>query len=227
MDCSYCSTGAIEGRLIRKLPPEEAAAELFRYKNAGFARFFFVDNTFNLPPSYAEALCDAIISRGLSISWRCIVYPWKITKRLAAKMAAAGCVEVSLGFESGCCPVLRRLNKHFRAADAARAASHFRACGISRMGFLLLGGPGETRHTVQTSLAWADSLELDTMKLTTGIRIYPETALAAAAVSEGITAPDDNLFFPRFYIRPELEGWLQETVGRWAEKRPGWFFQTP
>lgn len=43
----------------------------------------------------------------------------------------------------------------------------------------------------------------------------------------GTEAPDDNLFFPRFYIRPELEGWLQETAGRWAEKRPGWFFQSP
>jgi len=49
-----------------------------------------VDNTFNIPPSYATALCDRIIERNLNLSWRCIVYPWKIDEELAEKMAALG-----------------------------------------------------------------------------------------------------------------------------------------
>ena len=49
------------------------------------------------------------------------------------------------------------------------------------MGFLLLGGPGETRQSVEGSLAFADSLPLEMLKITTGIRIYPETPLAALA----------------------------------------------
>ena len=227
MNCSYCSTGAIEGRLIRKIPPEQAADALATYRQAGFTRFFFVDNTFNLPPSYAEALCDAIIDRGLDIHWRGIIYPWKITERLAAKMARAGCVEVSLAFESGAPPVLRRLNKQFSPADVEQAAACFKAHGISRMGFLLLGGPGETRETALESLQWADSLALENMKLTVGIRIYPETALAETAVREGMIAPAADLLFPAFYIRPELQTWLDETAEKWAQARPGWFFRSP
>jgi len=227
MNCSYCSTGAIEGRLIRKIPPERAVEALSRYTEAGFTRFFFVDNTFNLPPAYAERLCDAIINSGLSIAWRSIVYPWKITQQLASKMAEAGCTEVSLGFESGSEPVLKRLNKRFRPPDVRQAANIFKACRIARMGFLLLGGPGETRETALESLHWADSLGLDNMKLTVGIRIYPDTALATTAISEGIIAPADDLLIPKFYIQPELKTWLYETAAQWAAQRSHWFFKSP
>ncbi len=51
--------------------------------------------------------------------------------------------------------------------------------GIKRIGFLLLGGPSETRDTVEESLEFAESLRLDSLKITVGIRIYPHTPLAA------------------------------------------------
>ena len=60
------------------------------------------------------------------------------------------------------------------------------------MGFLMLGGPGETRESVLASLAFADSLELDALKISIGIRIYPHTALADQAVAtKEVIAPDD------------------------------------
>jgi radical SAM superfamily enzyme YgiQ (UPF0313 family) len=225
MDCSYCSTGAIEGRRIRKTQPTAAAEALACYRSAGFTRFFFVDNTFNLPPAYAEALCDAILDRRLSISWRAIVYPWKMTERLARKMAEAGCVEVSLGFESFSEPVLRSFRKRFGPADIRRAAECLEAQRIFRMGFLLLGGPGETRQTALESLRKADALGLESMKLTVGIRIYPETRLAETAAAEGVISPDADLLSPRFYVRSDIREWLTETASNWAEKRQGWFFR--
>jgi len=54
LDCSYCSTATIEGRLVRKRPLTSAMAELIALRNQGFRHFFFVDNTFNLPLSYAK-----------------------------------------------------------------------------------------------------------------------------------------------------------------------------
>ena len=227
MNCSYCSTGAIEGQIIRKTSLDRAIELLQRYTAAGFTNFFFVDNTFNLPPSYAEALCDGIIAEGLSISWRSIIYPWKLSERLASKMARAGCVEVSLGFESGAESMLKRFNKQFTPAHIMDAAGLFKKYSIRQMGFLLLGGPGETRETVMESLRFAEALGLESMKLTVGIRIYPETQIAETAISEGMIAPADTLLLPKFYIRPELSQWLYETAERWAENRPTWFFKSP
>jgi hypothetical protein len=95
------------------------------------------------------------------------------------------------------------------------------------MGFLLLGGPGETRETVMESLRFAEALGLDSMKLTVGIRIYPETALAETAIAEGMISNEDTLLFPKFYIQPELKDWLFQTAAEWAERFPNWFFKSP
>lgn len=90
------------------------------------------------------------------------------------------------------------------------------------MGFLLLGGPGETRETVEESLSFVDSLDLESVKVTIGIRIYPGTAVARTAVSEGLLDRDDRLLIPRFYLVPGLREWLPETVSRWLAGRPHW-----
>jgi radical SAM superfamily enzyme YgiQ (UPF0313 family) len=135
-------------------------------------------------------------------------------------MAEAGCVEVSLGFESGCPAILRKMNKTYDPAQVRAASELLRNYGISQIGFLLLGGPGETKESVRESLAFADSLKLDMLKLTMGIRIYPGTAVEKAAREEGMIAEGDDLLFPRFYLARGLEGWLGPTVSEWMIGRP-------
>lgn len=222
MKCSYCSTAAIEGTLLRKRSPSAAVDSLRRFADAGFRNFFLVDNTFNFPSSYASDLCDRIIAENLGIKLRCILYPWNVAESLVEKLAAAGCADVSLGFESGSKKVLRSLNKKFLPEEVRAISEMLKRHGIGRIGFLLLGGPGETRETVLESLEFADSLELEAMQVTIGIRIYPQTALAAAATAEGIVKPDDDLLLPRFYLAKGLEGWIEDTVSAWLETRPGW-----
>ena len=94
--------------------------------------------------------------------------------------------------------------------------------GIKQMGFLLLGSPGETKESVEESLVFADSLKLDSLKITAGVRIYPHTPLAKKAIEEGVIAPDDDLLFPRFYMAKGLGDWLPEILRSWAAARPRW-----
>jgi radical SAM superfamily enzyme YgiQ (UPF0313 family) len=143
---------------------------------------------------------------------------------LIEAMAKAGCREVSLGFESGCETILRPMNKRFGVKEICEASRLLAEFGIRRMGFLLLGGNGKTRASVEESLAFADSQSLDALKLTLGIRIYPQTDLARRAVEEDLLAPGDPLLLPRFYLVEELRPWLRETVARWAKGRSNWFF---
>jgi radical SAM superfamily enzyme YgiQ (UPF0313 family) len=96
----------------------------------------------------------------------------------------------------------------------------FADAGIFRRGFLMLGAPGETRESVEESLSFADSLRLDALKITVGLRIYPETPLAATALAEGIIRPDDDLLWPRFYLAPQLADWLPERIATYKASRP-------
>jgi radical SAM superfamily enzyme YgiQ (UPF0313 family) len=113
LGCTYCSTPTIEGRIIRRRTPERVVDAIVHHVEKGFRRFFFTDNTFNIPTSYSTRLCRKLAERGLDISWRCILYPGHLHSTLVKEMARAGCKEVSLGFESGCERILRGMNKRF------------------------------------------------------------------------------------------------------------------
>ena len=222
MHCVYCSTAAIEGSVIRKRTIGLVLNQIAAHVDAGFHHFYFVDNIFNFPLSYAKDLCRALAQSGLRIAWRSILYPGNVDEELVRLMAEAGCVEVSLGFESGCDQVLHAMNKRFTPETVRSTSELLKSAGIKRMGFLLLGGPGETRGTVERSFTFADSLDIEMLKVTIGIRIYPDTPLAAAAVRDNLISPDDDLLFPRFYMVPELNDWIHETAKRWKADRPHW-----
>jgi len=222
LHCSYCSTASIEGSRIRKRSPESVVRELARWHQAGFHRIFFVDNTFNLPPAYAKSLCDLLAREKLDLTWRCILYPGNVDESLVTAMARAGCEDVSLGFESGSQPVLDGMRKGFDTREIRRTAQMLGGAGIGRMGFLLLGGPDETKETVQESLEFVDSLHLEMVKVTIGIRIYPDTRLAEIARQQGVIGSGDDLLQPRFYLTPGLERWLRETLAEWMTTRGNW-----
>jgi radical SAM superfamily enzyme YgiQ (UPF0313 family) len=222
MQCSYCSTPAIEGKIIRRRSIASVVKAISGFFEAGFQHFYFVDNTFNLPATYAKALCDLLIASKLEIKWRCILYPRGMDEELIEKMAQAGCVEVALGFESGSPKILRSMNKKFLPEEVHHIAQLLQKYKINRMGFLLLGGPGESKETVLESLAFAEALNLESMKITMGIRIYPSTLLAQTAQREGVLTPGNNLLFPTFYLAQGLEPWLQDTLDQWMKCHLNW-----
>jgi radical SAM superfamily enzyme YgiQ (UPF0313 family) len=225
LNCSYCSTGTIEGRVLRRHSPEAIVQWIARWREAGVHQFYFVDNTFNLPPSHAKEICRKLIDHGLNTRWWSILYPKHVDKELVGLMARAGCEQVSMGFESGSERILKNMNKRFTLKEVRQISEMLSEHGIRRMGFLLLGSPGETRRSVEESLVFADSLKLDTLKITTGVRIYPHTSLAKKAIDDGVISSHDDLLLPRFYLAKGLENWLPETLKNWATTRPHWRIQ--
>jgi radical SAM superfamily enzyme YgiQ (UPF0313 family) len=212
--CSYCSTASIQGRKIRTRSPQATVELVARLASAGCKRFYFVDNSFNLPARQAFEICRWMTALAPGATWRCILYPHLVDEELVRALAGAGCTEVALGFESGCGRVLREMNKRFTPDDVRQASELLGAHGIRRIGFLLLGGPGETRDSVEQSLAFAASLRLEFLKITVGIRIYANTPLAGRAVVDGMIAPDDDLLAPRFYLARGLEPWIHERTAQ-------------
>jgi radical SAM superfamily enzyme YgiQ (UPF0313 family) len=145
-----------------------------------------------------------------------------VDEKLAELIYRAGGRDVALGFESGSDKMLKTLGKRFTTEDVRRISEIFGGQGVNRMGFLMLGAPGETRETVLESMEFAGSLELEMVKLTAGVRIYPHTKLARIAREKGIIEPEDDLFYPKFYMEPGLEDFILQTVEEWTKERPNW-----
>lgn len=220
LECTFCSTSAIEGRAIRRRSPRQMVKWLGELREAGCRNVNFVDNTFNLPPAYAKDLCRQVIQARLDLNLWCLIYPKSLDAELVELMRRAGCSQISFGFESGSDRILRSLHKRFDSREVSAISKRLAAAGIQRMGFLLLGCPGETKESVEESLGFADSLNLEALKITVGLRIYPQTPLARTAFAEGIISADEDLLLPRFYLTPELREWLPERVADYKTSRP-------
>ena len=59
---------------------------------------------------------------------------------------------------------------------------------------------------MEQSFAFADSLKLEALRLTAGVRIYPDTQLAETAENEGVITSQRNLLQSRFYLAQGLKG---------------------
>ena len=97
-----------------------------------------------------------------------------------------------------------------------------REFGIRQTGFLLLGGPGEDRASVEAGFALAESLRPEMMKVAVGVRIYPGTALARLAVREGLISAQADLLAPVFYLSSAVRDWLPERAQQEVRSHIGW-----
>ncbi len=221
--CIYCSSPIVEGNTLRLRDVQEVADEFSALGENHDIKFtIFTDSLFNIPPHHTRELCEAIIRRGSPLEWGCIFYPSREGISLMEKMREAGCMSLSLGNESGSDLLLERWKKGFTKMDARHAIEEAQRVGLRVNCFLLLGGPGETRRTVEESVDFLLNLSPETVTVTVGMRIYPGCELHAIALQEGVISPQQNLLYPAFYISPEVEPWLYEHMLNICSQQPGW-----
>jgi len=137
-------------------------------------------------------------------------------------MKEAGCLAVSLGNESGSDEMLRSLKKDFTASDVRKNAAAAREAGLMVNCFLMLGGPGETRESVEESIALMDELRPDAVIVTVGVRIFPGCELESIAVADGFISEGQDLLEPAFYLARDVAPWLYDRMAQVCATRPTW-----
>jgi radical SAM superfamily enzyme YgiQ (UPF0313 family) len=214
--CVYCTYRNVEGWGYRTRLPELVADEIEELKiKAGVRHFDFVDSTFNSPPGHALQVCEAITRRKLDVQLDTTNFtPATASSELLRAMKTAGFRSLGITAESASDPVLERLKKGFNAAKVREVAERVEKHGIKTLWIFLIGGPGETRKTLEETLAFARwRLERgDAVYLTVGVRIYPGTTLHRIAIAEGVVPANSTLLDPAFYFSSDLE--FDTTVAR-------------
>ena len=227
--CIYCTYRNVEGWGYRTRDPELVADEIEELKTeAGIHHFDFVDSTFNSPPGHALQVCEAITRRKLRVQLDTTNFtPAAASSELLGAMKAAGFRSLGITAESASDTVLAKLEKGFNAAKVRDVAERVESHGIKALWIFLIGGPGETRHTLEETLHFARwrLIRGDAVYLTVGLRIYPGTSLHKIAIAEGAVPAESTLLDPTFYFSSELEfGKTVRRLKQFASDHPRFMF---
>ena len=215
--CVYCTYPHIEGSAQRIIPPDEVAQTVLQIQNAGAKYFFITDSAFNSDYGHSRNVADAFIKAGVSIPWGAFFAPTVPPPDYFTLMKKAGLSHVEFGTESLSDKMLSAYRKPFKTADVFKAHESAVNADLYTAHYLLLGGPGETRETLDETLSNAEKLFKTVLFFFCGIRIYPHTALYDIALSEGMIKESDDLLNPVYYQSKHIS--TEEIIRIVTEKK--------
>ncbi|HEY8375998.1 MAG TPA: radical SAM protein [Nannocystis sp.] len=218
--CGFCSSPTLLGRKLRGPSVEQVLMQLdLLVERHGVREISFVDDVFTLPPRRALALCRGMIDFGFDLSWFCNARADQITDELAAAMAAAGCHQVYLGFESGSQDILDRIHKGTTVAALERGAEILRRHGIARSVGFVIGLPGETDATVDASIELALRVQPERLQFTrftplVGSPLYEEARTRGArslGFHQRVRDDQVDVWIARAYAACRADDWGKES----------------
>lgn len=221
--CIYCTYPYIEGRRMRLIPPEKVAAEALELKNAGAKYLFITDSAFNAHPEHSLAVAQEFIRCKLSLPWGAFFAPISPAAGYFDTLSQAGLTHVEFGTESLSNSVLKAYQKPFKVEQALAAHQAAISANLHIAHYFLLGGPGETRRSIEETLSNIELLSQAVFFFFCGIRIYPHTDLFDLALNQGQIQPSQLLLEPVFY-RPNTlaEHEILALVQHQAQQRLNW-----
>jgi len=231
LNCVYCPEPHIRGKDVRVRNPLNVVEELTNLYNRRINVFHTCDSEFNCPYSHAVLVCKAIIESGLGskIKWYAYCSPEHFTEELAYLMRQSGCVGIDFGADHGDNKMLGRLGHGYISDDLIRIRKICLKHNIICMFDLLLGSPGETKKSIETTIHLMKKIKPDRVGISLGVRLYPMTQLGRKIIkaSKGALSKNHSLFGnlednesllrPIYYcdagLGEDVEDWLYGMIG--------------
>ncbi len=215
--CVYCTYRKIEGYEYRFCDPAIVVDTIMGLADKGLRDIEFVDNVFNSPYDHALAIGNGLAKARPDVRLQSLeLNPLFIDDELLTVMEKAGFVGIGVTVESASGVVLDGLQKGFTVEHVKNAAQVVQRHKIPCLWIFMLGGPCETKYTVQETLHFAEQFirPKDVVFFNIGIRIYPGTELEQRARKEGVlTLTAEKMLDPVFYLSPDLDlDWLTDTI---------------
>ncbi len=242
--CTFCLwPQTVGGHRYRTRTPESVIAEVKWIKEnmPEVKEIMFDDDTFtDFKPRVEE------IARGLGklgVTWSCNAkanVPYSTLKI----MKENGLRLLLVGYESGDDQILLNIKKGLRTDIARRFSDDCRKLGIKVHGTFILGLPGETKDTIEKTIAFAKEINPHTIQVSLAAP-YPGTRLYSQAVENNWISPNKTInlvnekgvqlatisyphlskeeiyhgvevFYKRFYFRPgKIWEIVREMLSSW------------
>jgi len=158
-NCSFCQVRNIWGKGVRYRSIENVLEEIENVVNHhGINFIYFIDDILTLKRKRIMGICEEIIKRKLKFRWACLVRADRVDLPLLKIMKKSGCVDISVGVESGNQEVLDRIGKRTSIGQLKKVFKMFGKAGLRSRGFFMIGNSGETKETVEDTINLAKEL---------------------------------------------------------------------
>ena len=185
--CTFCLwPQTTSGHAWRKRSTDDVACEMAKAKEYWpyVKEFFFDDDTFNIQKARTIELCEKL--KPLKLTWSCTSRVTTDYETLKA-MKEAGCRLMIVGYESGDQQILKNIKKGATLERARQFTKDAHKLGLVIHGDFILGLPGETRETIQNTIAFAKELDVETIQVSVA-HAYPGTELYDYAIKNNFLA---------------------------------------
>ena len=230
--CIYCVDPITKGRAIRVRPPKDVVDEIENLLEQGIDHIHTCDSEFNLPQSHALEVSEEMIRRNLGdkVRWYAYCSPSSFSPELAQKMRHAGCAGINFGVDNADQQMLKRLRRDFEPQDILSATRTCKEMGMAVMLDLLLGSPGETRHSIIATIDFMRRAAPDRVGVALGVRVYPGTELSTLIsrneLGEGLMSAGAESE-PLFFMEPAVNPFAFELLDGLIDNDERFFFFDP
>jgi anaerobic magnesium-protoporphyrin IX monomethyl ester cyclase len=209
--CIFCSCVPGFRNKVRKKSPERVVEEFFYLRSMGFNDIHIKEDNFTVDPNRAKQICELLIKRGWDRPW-CAptgMRPKDVDVEFVNLAKRSGCHNLSFGIESGDERVLAGINKKQDLGQIAWAVDLCTRAGIVTKGFFMVGMPDDNIETMERSIKYACSLNLNYIKASVMIPL-PGSALFEEYDKKGLILCRDWSKYnfhtaPEIYRHPTLE----------------------
>lgn len=202
MSCAFCESGrhgVIWDAQVRYEPLHVVEAQIAECKDLGFTGLGFYDDILPLNRRRMQDMLSLILQYGMV--FRCFLRSDIICKQggkeYLAQMADAGMIEIFLGIESADNQIKRNIHKGTTIEQDAQIVQWCKELGITCKASFILGLPGETMQSMQTTREWILAHRPDIVQVDRLIP-FPGTPLTSYPEQYDLTyetTPDEEWFF--------------------------------
>ena len=189
--CTFCLwPQTVGGHRYRTRSVDNVLGEMEYIKGAfpQVKEIFFDDDTFTDSRPRAEEI--AVGMGQLDLTWSCNAkanVPYETLK----VMRENGLRLLLVGYESGSDEILSNIKKGVKVERARQFSKDCRDLGITIHGTFIVGLPGESRETIESTINFAKEINPHTLQVSIAAP-YPGTALYKQALANGWLSEDDD-----------------------------------
>lgn len=243
--CTFCYR--LFGKRIRVRSGRRMAEEAKNLQDRfGIREICFYDDTFTAFRKEVLAFLDGLKELGVDLTWSCFSRVDAVDEDLLRRMKASGCHQIMYGVESADPEILKNIGKRITPDLVERAVRMTQQAGIDVRAAFMIGNPGETSESLETTFRFALRLNPDLVVFNIATPFpgtemhrwaeehgclttsdwqqydFSRPILDLPTVSQHVLADFYKTAYRRFYLRPSYIARRLGKIRSWADLVQTW-----